>query len=470
MHARRPHVLALLCVFLGALLGACASSRFPAVPGREGETLSGARVAPGDELLFVERDDARAEARAELARTLGLPAGSELPEIGALVVHARGEGFARVVLPASTRVDAEVAGASAIVRVRQRFEPADTVERALDDAAYVLPLARGAAVHDFTMRIGARTIRGVVRERGEAERLYAAAIASGRRAALLTAERAGVFLQRIVRAEAVAAIDVDVRYAADVAWDGAWRVLALPASSPAGAGALEAAIELDAGAAIASVALGAEGARVEELAPERRSVRVVARPGSLERPLVVRWRLASAGVLAGSVVARGDAERAWIELALDPVGGAALDDVRVDWDGLVVDEREPETIGAVAAGRPARLVASLRAGASSASVRVRARVADRDVELVLPVRLVRAGAEPLALAWARSRVARLDRDARANGAGADGARAELLRVALEHGLATPLTSLVAVDALAPTTPIDRGEPPNASGAAGRTTP
>src|SRR4051794_29775321 len=65
-----------------------------------------------------------------------------------------------------TDVQADITGYFARVRVTQDFEnaAADTVE-----AVYVFPLPHMAAVDGMTMKVGERTIRGVIKGREEAE-------------------------------------------------------------------------------------------------------------------------------------------------------------------------------------------------------------------------------------------------------------------------------------------------------------
>ena len=55
------------------------------------------------------------------------------------------------------------------------------------EAVYVFPLPQNAAVNEFVMTIGERHIRGIIREREEAERIYAEAKQQGYVASLLTA-------------------------------------------------------------------------------------------------------------------------------------------------------------------------------------------------------------------------------------------------------------------------------------------
>src|SRR5688572_12385225 len=75
---------------------------------------------------------------------------------------------ARLELPlARVEIAARVAERVAEVTVEQTFK--NPYREALE-AVYVFPLAGGAAVSAFEMRVGARVIRGKVQERGEARR------------------------------------------------------------------------------------------------------------------------------------------------------------------------------------------------------------------------------------------------------------------------------------------------------------
>jgi Vault protein inter-alpha-trypsin domain len=56
------------------------------------------------------------------------------------------------------------------------------------EAVYIFPLPHDAAVYDLEIRIGNRVIRNVVHEREQAKRVYEAAKAEGKRAALLEQE------------------------------------------------------------------------------------------------------------------------------------------------------------------------------------------------------------------------------------------------------------------------------------------
>ena len=61
------------------------------------------------------------------------------------------------------------------------------------EATYTFPLAAGAAVRSFELTVAGRTIRAVVKERGQARQEYQQALDEGKRAALLEQERDNVF-------------------------------------------------------------------------------------------------------------------------------------------------------------------------------------------------------------------------------------------------------------------------------------
>ena len=59
-----------------------------------------------------------------------------------------------------------------------------------EEIAYRFPLPADAAVCAFTAVLGGRTIRGIVKEKMEAKEAYEAAVAQGKKAALLEEQRA----------------------------------------------------------------------------------------------------------------------------------------------------------------------------------------------------------------------------------------------------------------------------------------
>lgn len=104
---------------------------------------------------------------------------------------------------------ARVRGVISSVELRQRFSnPISTRV----EAVYVFPMPDDAAVSGFVMTIGQRTIRAVIREREEAEKIYQEAKAKGHRASLLTQERSNIFTQKVANIEPGEAIDVSITY------------------------------------------------------------------------------------------------------------------------------------------------------------------------------------------------------------------------------------------------------------------
>jgi Ca-activated chloride channel family protein len=124
-----------------------------------------------------------------------------------------------------TDVQASIAGYIGSVRVTQQFHnPYDGKIEAL----YVFPLPENAAVNEFVMTIGTRKIRGVIREREEAERIYAEAKAQGFTAALLTQERPNIFTQAVANIEPGHEIDVTIRYFHTLRQEDGWYEFVFP--------------------------------------------------------------------------------------------------------------------------------------------------------------------------------------------------------------------------------------------------
>ena len=124
-----------------------------------------------------------------------------------------------------TAVDASVDGHIGTVKVRQQFEnPFD----AKIEAVYVFPLPERAAVSEFLMVIGDRTIRGIVREKEEAQAIYREARARGYRASLLVQRRPNLFEQKVANIEPGRAIDVDITYFHTLGYRDGWYSFVFP--------------------------------------------------------------------------------------------------------------------------------------------------------------------------------------------------------------------------------------------------
>jgi len=115
-----------------------------------------------------------------------------------------------------TEVDAEISGAVARVSVTQQFHNPfkDKIE-----AIYVFPLHQDAAVDDMTMTVGERVVTGLIKERGEAKRIYEQAKARGNVASLLDQERPNIFTQSIANIEPGQQVTITIRYSQTVPWE-----------------------------------------------------------------------------------------------------------------------------------------------------------------------------------------------------------------------------------------------------------
>lgn len=124
-----------------------------------------------------------------------------------------------------TEVDAAIDGYLATVEVTQQFHNPFSSKI---EAVYVFPLPQNSAVNEFVMTIGDRRIRGIIREKEEAKKMYAAARASGYRASLLTQERPNVFTQKVANIEPGKRIDIDLKYYNTLAWRDGWYEFVFP--------------------------------------------------------------------------------------------------------------------------------------------------------------------------------------------------------------------------------------------------
>ena len=160
------------------------------------------------------------------------PVGEDTPDPGSGAMVAsmpsddESDGETEVPLPLQhTAVDASIAGHVGTVRVKQQFaNPFDTKI----EAVYVFPLPENAAVTEFLMVIGERTIRGILREKEEAEAIYRAARDQGYQASLLVQHRPNVFEQKVANIEPGKAIDVDITYFHTLVYKDGWYSFVFP--------------------------------------------------------------------------------------------------------------------------------------------------------------------------------------------------------------------------------------------------
>jgi Ca-activated chloride channel family protein len=183
---------------------------------------------PSEELWVIAKPQAPAASPAQepgAQAPATQPATPPIPGSGALLARLPDRSEPVVVPLKHTDVKAHVAGYIATVDVTQQYHNpyAGKIE-----AVYVFPLPSNAAVNEFLMTIGQRKIRGIIRERAEAERIYADARRQGYVASLLTQERPNVFTQAVANIEPGKQIDVNVKYFHTLEYTDGWYEFVFP--------------------------------------------------------------------------------------------------------------------------------------------------------------------------------------------------------------------------------------------------
>ncbi|WP_386070365.1 VIT domain-containing protein [Tahibacter sp. UC22_41] len=108
-----------------------------------------------------------------------------------------------------TRAEVDVVGTIAAVELHQVFENRGKVPI---EAVYVFPASTQAAVSSLTLRIGERIVRGVIREKQQANADYETAKSQGRNTALLEQQAEGVFRMRLANILPGDRIEVALQY------------------------------------------------------------------------------------------------------------------------------------------------------------------------------------------------------------------------------------------------------------------
>ena len=158
------------------------------------------------DLLTVSPDEIWVIAKAEIKAA---PGDEEAPGCGAMLAEFPGEQK-KIPLPLKhTDVHGDIIGYIATVEVTQQFH--NPFDKKIE-AVYVFPLPQNAAVNEFIMTIGERRIRGIIRERQEAEEIYRQARRQGHVASLLTQERPNIFTQKVANIEPGKEVDVNIKY------------------------------------------------------------------------------------------------------------------------------------------------------------------------------------------------------------------------------------------------------------------
>jgi Ca-activated chloride channel family protein len=234
-----------------------------------------------------------------------------------------------------TDVRTEISGFLASTVVRQTFTNPypDVIE-----AVYVFPLPTSAAVNDFLMEIGDRRIRGIIRPREEAQRLYEEARARGQTASLLTQERDNVFTQNVANIEAGGEVVIHITYFHTLAYEkGTYEyvfpMVVGPRYTPGGGGTtpntdevpdasrvtppvlregersghdISVLVDVDAGTPIREVSVPTHDVHIEHVGLTRSIVRLSEADSIPNRDFIVRYRVAGDAPGVGILAHRGE--------------------------------------------------------------------------------------------------------------------------------------------------------------------
>lgn len=193
-------------------------------------------------------------------------------------------------------VSAEVSGFVARVTVTQTFD--NPHERPIE-ALYMFPLPDDAAVDQMEMHIGDRVVRGEIKRRNTARRMYEEAREGGRRAALLEQQRPNLFAQSVANIQAHERIEVRLEYVQALPFRDGGYELTFPMRTPRtdAAASADAQLQADSVSLSVNVRPGMPLVAVEspshriDVAREARSARVSLAEQRTDRDFVLRYQV-----------------------------------------------------------------------------------------------------------------------------------------------------------------------------------
>lgn len=249
-----------------------------------------------------------------------------------------------------TDVQTKVSGMSAMYTVTQTFE--NPYSEPID-AIYVFPLGDGAAVTDYAIVIGDRTIAGEIKKKAEAQQIYEQAKADGHTAALLEQDKRNIFKQRIANIAPHEQIKVRMQYIELLDYKDGQYEIAFPlvvgprylppdavGKNPVGAhragqagragatsipyadakvagSTVSFTAEIDAGVPVLSVASPSHQLAVDDIAPTRRKVTLAGAAELPNRDLIVHYKTASERTMVGLLAHRAD-KQGYFTLIVQP--------------------------------------------------------------------------------------------------------------------------------------------------------
>ncbi|HEY2294758.1 MAG TPA: VIT domain-containing protein, partial [Thermoanaerobaculia bacterium] len=113
-------------------------------------------------------------------------------------------------------VEVKVTGIIARTRVTQIFT---NPSQEWLEGVYVFPLPADGAVDTLRMKVGERTIQGLIQEKEEARRTYQAACAQGVKAGLVEQQRPDVFTTKVANVGPGETVEVAIELQQVVQWD-----------------------------------------------------------------------------------------------------------------------------------------------------------------------------------------------------------------------------------------------------------
>jgi Ca-activated chloride channel family protein len=144
---------------------------------------------------------------------------------GTLLLRTKGGGEAVPAPLVATDVQMKVAGLIARVRVTQRF---GNPSGGWQEGVYVFPLPENAAVDALSLRVGTRTVDGVIREREAARHTYEKARDAGQRGALVEQERPNLFTTSVANIGPGETVEVAIEYQQTLRYDAGQFTLRFP--------------------------------------------------------------------------------------------------------------------------------------------------------------------------------------------------------------------------------------------------
>lgn len=140
---------------------------------------------------------------------------SAFTDVGSGQIFFGGEGGTPA-LHLNSHVNFSINGIVAHVTVKQEFSN-QTGE--WQEAIYVFPLPETAAVNSMTMTIGERVIKAEIKEKQEARKIYQAAKAEGKKAALTEQSRPNLFQQAVANIAPAESIIVTLKFVQKIDYD-----------------------------------------------------------------------------------------------------------------------------------------------------------------------------------------------------------------------------------------------------------